>query len=57
MGRTGTVLAAYFVARGLPPREAVEKVRDLRPGSVETIEQERAVERFATRSNSRKPTT
>jgi atypical dual specificity phosphatase len=48
LGRTGTVLAAYFVSRGLPPRDAIEKVRDLRPGSVETIEQERAIERFGT---------
>lgn len=50
LGRTGTVLAAYFVARGLPPHQAVEKVRDLRPGSVETAEQERAVERYAGRA-------
>ena len=50
LGRTGTILAAYFVAGGLSPREAVEKVRDLRPGSVETLEQERAIERFATRA-------
>ncbi len=49
MGRTGTVLAAYFVTRGLPPRDAVNTVRELRPGSVETVEQEQAVERFATR--------
>jgi atypical dual specificity phosphatase len=53
LGRTGTVLAAYFVAKGLPPREAVEKVRDLRPGSIETIEQERAIERFAARASRR----
>jgi atypical dual specificity phosphatase len=51
LGRTGTVLAAYFVAGGMPPREALEKVRTLRPGSVETAEQERAVERFASRVN------
>ena len=50
LGRTGTVLAAYFVARGMAPREAVDKVRDLRPGSVETAEQERAIERFAGRA-------
>lgn len=50
LGRTGTVLAAYFVARGLAPGDAVEKVRELRPGSVETTEQERAVERFAGRT-------
>jgi atypical dual specificity phosphatase len=49
LGRTGTVLAAYFVARGLTPKEAVAKVRDLRPGSVETAEQERAIESFARR--------
>jgi atypical dual specificity phosphatase len=47
LGRTGTVLAAWFVANGLGPREAVDKVRDLRPGSVETPEQEAAVARFA----------
>lgn len=47
MGRTGTVLAALFVADGLTARAALEKVRDLRPGSVETLEQELAVERYA----------
>jgi atypical dual specificity phosphatase len=50
LGRTGTVLAAYFVTRGLSPREAIEKVRELRPGSVETTDQERAIERFAGRT-------
>ena len=49
LGRTGTVLAAYFVARGLTPKAAVAKVRDLRPGSVETAEQELAIESFARR--------
>jgi atypical dual specificity phosphatase len=49
LGRTGTVVAAYFVARGMSSRAALDKVRDLRPGSVETIEQERAIERFAGR--------
>ena len=49
LGRTGTVLAAYFVAQGLAPKEAVAKVRDLRPGSVETADQERAIEAFARR--------
>jgi atypical dual specificity phosphatase len=50
LGRTGTVLAAYFVAEGMSPREALEKVRNLRPGSIETVEQEQAVERFAGRA-------
>jgi atypical dual specificity phosphatase len=49
LGRTGTVLAAYFVSRGLSPREAVAKVRDIRPGSIETAEQERAIEAYARR--------
>lgn len=49
LGRTGTVLAAYFVAQGLDPREAVAKVRELRPGSIETTEQERAIEHYARR--------
>ncbi len=49
LGRTGTVLAAYFVARGDEPRAALAKVRDLRPGSVETADQERAVEAYARR--------
>jgi atypical dual specificity phosphatase len=47
LGRTGTVLAAFFVAGGLSAREAIVKVRDLRPGSVETAEQELAIERYA----------
>jgi atypical dual specificity phosphatase len=48
-GRTGTVLAAYFVTAGLSARDAIEKVRQLRPGSVETPDQEQAVEEFARR--------
>jgi atypical dual specificity phosphatase len=49
LGRTGTVLAAYLVTTGMSPKEAVARVRDLRPGSVETIEQERAIEAYARR--------
>jgi len=47
LGRTGTVLAAWFVSQGLSPQSAIARVRRLRPGSVETDEQERAVEEFA----------
>src|SRR5512138_1688605 len=32
-GRTGTVLACYFVDKGMGPREAIRHVRKLRPGS------------------------
>jgi atypical dual specificity phosphatase len=46
LGRTGTVLACFFVDRGLSARDAIAKVRQLRPGSVETGEQVRAVEQY-----------
>jgi atypical dual specificity phosphatase len=49
LGRTGTVLAAYFVAQGFTPTAAVARVRELRPGSIETGEQEEAVIEFAGR--------
>jgi atypical dual specificity phosphatase len=45
-GRTGTVLAAYFVRQGLTADEAIRKVRDLRPGSVEVAEQEEAIRAY-----------
>jgi atypical dual specificity phosphatase len=48
-GRTGTVLAAYFIRRGLPATDAIERIRELRPGSVETPEQERALREYARR--------
>jgi atypical dual specificity phosphatase len=48
-GRTGTVLAGYFVNQGLTAAEAIEKVRGLRPRSVETDAQERAVEELERR--------
>ncbi len=47
LGRTGTLLAAYLVHTGRPPRQAVEQVRAARPGSVETPEQEAAVFAYA----------
>jgi atypical dual specificity phosphatase len=49
LGRTGTVLAAYFVAGGMSADAAVARVRRLRPGSVETDEQAEAVVEFARR--------
>jgi atypical dual specificity phosphatase len=51
-GRTGTALAAYFVAKGLSPTAAIEKVRDLRSGSIETPDQEQVIEAFADRRRS-----
>jgi atypical dual specificity phosphatase len=49
LGRTGTVLAAYLVAQGFTPRAAIARVRELRPGSIETEDQVQAVEEFAQR--------
>ena len=46
-GRTGTILAAYFVDQGMSADAAIRRVRDLRRGSVETAEQEEAIAAFA----------
>lgn len=47
MGRTGTMLACYLVYLGEKAEEAVESVRTLRPGSIETDEQENCVINYA----------
>ena len=47
LGRTGTLLACYLVKRGLSPDAAIQRVRELRPGSVETPQQEAAVVEYA----------
>jgi atypical dual specificity phosphatase len=49
MGRTGVVLAAYFVVKGFTAQNAMGHVRRLRPGSIETDDQAEAVELFARR--------
>jgi len=46
-GRTGTMLACYFVSKGMTARDAITRIRKLRPGSVETEEQADAVREFA----------
>jgi atypical dual specificity phosphatase len=53
LGRTGSVLAAYFVTKGLTAANAVARIRRLRPSSVETEEQVEAIERFARRHRQR----
>jgi atypical dual specificity phosphatase len=47
LGRTGVVLAAYFVSTGLSAQNAISRVRRLRPGSIETDEQAEVIEEFA----------
>lgn len=46
LGRTGTLLACYFVNEGFSADEAIKCVRRARPGSVESHAQEQAVERY-----------
>ena len=47
LGRTGTVVACWLVAQGMTADAAIDRVRELRPGSVETEEQVAAVRSFA----------
>jgi atypical dual specificity phosphatase len=49
LGRTGTMLASWLVDRGLDADPAIARVRELRPGSIETSAQEAAVRAFAAR--------
>jgi atypical dual specificity phosphatase len=52
MGRTGTLLACYLVRDARPPAAAIAHLRALRPGSIETTEQEQAVFAYAARHSS-----
>jgi atypical dual specificity phosphatase len=49
LGRTGTLLACYLVSTGLDATAAIARVREARPGSVETADQQAAIEAFARR--------
>lgn len=49
LGRTGTVISAWLIHRGLGADEAIATVRQRRPGSVETPAQEAALHEFARR--------
>ncbi len=40
IGRTGTMLACYLVYIGETPEQAIDSIRSIRPGSIETTEQE-----------------
>lgn len=43
LGRSGTMMAAYLIGQGLAAEDATHLVRSLRPGSIETREQEQAL--------------
>ena len=55
LGRTGTLLACYLVRQGLPAAEAIERVRAVRPGSVETRQQAQAVHAYGQSSSASHP--
>jgi len=56
MGRTGLMLACYLVYTGKPADAAIAEVRGRRPGSIETIDQERCVREYEERLQaSKKP--
>jgi atypical dual specificity phosphatase len=46
IGRTGTVLAAYLISHNSEAREAIRKIREGRPGSIQTPEQEKVLREF-----------
>ncbi len=46
LGRTGTILACYLVTTGTPASEAIMRIREWRPGSIETQEQEAVVYKY-----------
>jgi atypical dual specificity phosphatase len=49
LGRTGVILACYFIGQDMSAKNAIARVRRLRPGSIETDEQADAIAAFARR--------
>lgn len=47
LGRTGTMIACYLVTRGMTAGQAIEHVRQKRPGSIQTDLQEDAIRRWS----------
>ena len=47
LGRTGTIIAGYLTTCGYTAQEAIDYIRTLRPGSVETEEQEAVIYEYA----------
>lgn len=47
LGRTGTIAAKILIERGLAPHEAINKLREIRPGSIETKAQENYLKALA----------
>lgn len=49
IGRTGMILACYLVSKCHAAEQAIEEVRNMRPGSITTEDQEEAVYMYARR--------
>ncbi|SMB92820.1 cyclin-dependent kinase inhibitor 3 family protein [Deinococcus hopiensis] len=49
LGRAGLTAACLLTQAGMPPEQAVERVRTARPGAIETADQEQFVHDFAAR--------
>ena len=47
LGRTGVVASRLLIERGMQPQQALEEVRAARPGTVETLGQERYVQELS----------
>ncbi len=47
LGRSGTMVAAYFVSLGMSAPQAIALIRQLRPGSIETLSQEQSIYEYA----------
>jgi atypical dual specificity phosphatase len=46
-GRTGVLLAAHLIARGMAPLHALEELRNFHPGYVQSIAQEQFLDQLA----------
>ncbi len=53
LGRTGTILACYLVAMEMSANNAIIVIREWRPGSIETLEQEAVVYEYERTINTR----
>ena len=55
-GRTGTILAAISIKKkdNLSPEQAIKKIREIRPGSIQTRIQEKSIYEYLSYINSRK---
>ena len=54
IGRTGTILAAWMATQYMDAQQAIDHVRQLRPGSLEVPCQEQAIYEFVTHLKDRK---